>query len=141
MATRIYFLKKGQSNVSVAVSPVSIGVTSSVAKLKKSGGTVIDVGDSGRDATGTIARAVIGKSNDLLASALVITTIVNLTAVPKTQWNSVFENLRISYKMSGGIDGPQDFNVDNDDKTQILDGQLIVVTKAIKFDINANPPQ
>jgi hypothetical protein len=141
MATRIYFLKKGQANISVAVSPVSIGITSSVAKLKKSGGTVIDIGDSGNDATGSITQVVVGKSADLLASALVITTIVNLTAVPKTQWKSVFENLRISYKMSGGMDGPQDFNVDNDDKTQILDGQLIIATKAIKFEINANPPQ
>ncbi|HEU5166963.1 MAG TPA: hypothetical protein VFU29_15540 [Chitinophagaceae bacterium] len=136
MATRIYFVKKGQGSVTLEIKPTTIGIASSVAKLKKSGGTVVDVGDSGNDATGAIQKVVVGKSADLLSSALVVTTIIDLTAVPKGQWKQVFEQLRINYHLEGGADGPQDFNIDNDDKTTIMDGKIILAIKAIKFEIN-----
>ena len=139
MASRVYFVKKGQGAITLEVKPTTIGIASSVAKLKKSGGSVTDVGDSGNDATGKIQSVPVGKSADLLQSVLVITTIVDLTAVPKNQWNQVFEQLRVNYHLEGGIDGPQDFNVDNDDKSQILDGKMIIAVKAIKFELHAIP--
>jgi hypothetical protein len=139
MATRIYFVKTGQSVVTLEVTPTTIGIASCVAKLKKSGGTVIDLGDSGNDATGKIPKTAVGKSADLLSSALVVTSVIDLAAVPKSQWKQVFDQLRINYHLEGGADGPQDFNVDNDDKMQILDGKIILVVKAIKFETNALP--
>jgi|GEM_PF-1610890 len=139
MASRVYFLKKGQAVVSLEVTPTSIGIVSSVAKLKKTGGTIVDIGDSGNDATGKIPLVPVGKSSDLLSSVLVITNIIDLTAVPKNQWKQVFDTLRITYHLEGGADGPQDFNVDTDDKSQLMEGKFIIATKAIKFEINAMP--
>ena len=139
MASRVYFVKKGQGAITLEVKPTTIGIASSVAKLKKSGGSVTDVGDSGNDATGTIQRVAVGKSADLLTCVLVISTIIDLTPVPKNQWKQVFDQLRINYHLEGGSDGPQDFNVDNDDKSQIMDGKMIICVKAIKFELNAIP--
>ena len=139
MASRVYFVKKGQGAITLEVKPTTIGIASSVAKLKKSGGSVTDVGDSGNDATGTIQSVTVGKSADLLSCVLVISTIIDLTPVPKNQWKQVFDQLRINYHLEGGADGPQDFNVDNDDKSQIMDGKMIICVKAIKFELNEIP--
>jgi hypothetical protein len=136
MATRVYFLKTTNAAVTLNVRPTVIGIVSTVVQLKKSGGSIIDLGNSGNNATGTITNLPVGKSNDLLNAALVITTVVNLVNVPKAQWDSVFESLRITYQLNGGIDGLQTFNVDNDDKMQIMKKQIIVATKAIKFTTN-----
>jgi len=136
MATRVYFLKTTNTAVTLNVRPTVIGIVSTVVQLKKSGGSIIDLGNSGNNATGTITNLPVGKSNDLLNAALVITTVVNLVNVPKAQWDSVFESLRITYQLNGGIDGLQTFNVDNDDKMQIMKKQIIVATKAIKFTTN-----
>lgn len=94
---------------------------------------MIDLGNSGNDATGTISSLNIGKSNELLNAVLVVTTVVNLVNIPKGQWDSIFANLQISYQLAGGTDGTQVFNVDTDDKMQIMKKQIIVATKAIKF--------
>jgi hypothetical protein len=138
MATRIYFLRNDKTTVSVSVTPVTIGIASTVVKLKKSGGSIVDVGDSGRNATGKVNLTSAGKSSDLLNAVLVVTTIVNLTAVPKNQWDVIFQNLRITYHLEGGVDRVQDFNVDNDDKTRIMENKFIIATKAIKFNTHDN---
>ena len=136
MATRVYFLKTTNTAVTLNVRPTVIGIVSTVVQLKKSGGSIIDLGNSGNNATGVITNLPVGKSNDLLNAVLVITTVVNLVNVPKAQWDSVFDSLRITYQLNGGIDGLQTFNVDNDDKMQIMKKQIIVATKAIKFTTN-----
>ena len=136
MATRVYFLKTTNTAVTLNVRPTIIGIVSTVVQLKKSGGSIIDLGNSGNNATGTITNLPAGKSNDLLNAVLVITTVVNLVNVPKAQWDSVFNSLQITYQLSGGIDGTQTFNVDNDDKMQVMKKQIIVATKAIKFTTN-----
>ncbi|MBL7739082.1 MAG: hypothetical protein JNK14_07675 [Chitinophagaceae bacterium] len=133
MATRVYFLKTTNAAVTLDVQPTAPGITSTVVQLKKSGGSVIDLGNSGNDATGTISSLNIGKSNELLNAVLVVTTVVNLVNIPKGQWDSIFANLQISYQLAGGTDGTQVFNVDTDDKMQIMKKQIIVATKAIKF--------
>jgi len=137
MANRVYFLSRQATPVTVEVTPVSIGVTSTVVQIKKSGGTVVDLGTSGSDATGKIATLSVGQFPGLLDSVLVITTVVNLTNVPKSQWDTVFDNFTATYLMQGGIDGDQNYNLDNDDKMQLMEGKLIVSTKAIKFATHA----
>lgn len=138
MAARVYFLRKDKTAITLNVTPVTIGIASTVVQLKKSGGSVIDLGDSGSDATGTIKDLAVGKSSDIINAVLVATTIINLTDVPKNQWNAAFENLRITYHLAGGIDGEQDFNVDNDDKIRMMDNKFIVASKAIKLNTHDN---
>ena len=138
MAGRIYFLKKDNSPVSVEVTPHSIGIISTVVQIKKSGGTVVDLGDSDSDATGKIPALSIGQFPELVDSVLVITIVINLSNVPKGQWDTVFENLRVTYLMQGGVDGNQPFNLDNDDKFQIMGKKIIVASKAIKFATHDN---
>ena len=133
MASRIYFLKMDGALIMIGVRPITIGIASTVVQLKKTGGSVINLGDSGNDATGTIHHLPVGASPDLTNKVLVVTTIINLVHVPKIQWDAVFEQLRIGYHLTGGMDGSQDFNVDTDDKIRIMDNQIIAVTKAIKF--------
>lgn len=133
MATRVYFLKTTNATVTLHVTPTVAGITSTVVQLKKSGGNVIDLGNSGNNATGTISNLNIGKTNELLNAVLVVTTVVNLVNIPKEQWDSIFANLQIIYQLDGGADGTQFYNVDTDDKMQIMKKQIIVVTKPIKF--------
>lgn len=133
MATRVYFLKTTNAAVTLNVQPTAAGITSTVVQLKKSGGSVIDLGNSGNDATGNISNMNTGRSNELLNAVLVVTTVVNLVNIPKAQWDNIFENLQISYQLGGGVDGTQVFNVDTDDKLQLMKKQLIVATKAVKF--------
>lgn len=133
MASRNYYIRKDQALIMIDVRPVTIGIASTVVQLKRSGGTVVSLGDSGGDATGIIHHLPVGTSSDLVNTVLVVTTVVNLVHLQPNQWDSVFEQLRISYKLSGGMDGNQDFNMDNDDRIRIMDNQIIAVTRAIKF--------
>ncbi|HPH37907.1 MAG TPA: hypothetical protein PL108_09615 [Sediminibacterium sp.] len=136
MATRVYFLKTTNSTIKLSVLPTTIGIAATIVQLKKSGGSIIDLRDSVNDPNGIIDNLKVGKSTELLNSVLVVTTVVNLVNVPKGQWDNTFENIRISYPLEGGIDGKQTFNLDNDDKIQIMKKQIIVCTKAIKFSTN-----
>ena len=133
MASRIYYIRNDASLVMIDVRPVTIGIASTVVQLKRSGGSVVNLGDSGSDATGHIHHLPVGTSSDLSNTVLVVTTVINLVHLPQNQWDSVFEQLRIKYKISGGMDGDQDFNVDNDDRIRLMDNQIIAATKAIKF--------
>ena len=137
MATRTYFIIPDVSAVTLDVEPVTIGIASTVVKLKKSGGTVVDLGDSGDNPTGTVKNIAVGGSPALLSSVLVIVTSIDLVAVPEAQWDAVFNNLRINFHLGGGIDGDQNFNVDNDDKFRLPNKKFIIATKAIKFERHA----
>jgi hypothetical protein len=132
MASRTYFIQTSEDYITLNVSPTSIGIVSTNVQFKKAGGNVTPVGDS-NDASGNIQDIKVGMSSDLLNSVLVITSIVNLAGVPENQWENTFNQLSINYQLEGGIDGIQKYNLDNDDKMQIMDNQMIVATKAIKF--------
>jgi len=133
MASRNYYIRDDKALIMIDVRPVTIGIASTVVQLKRTGGTVVNLGDSGSDATGTIQHLPVGTSSDLVNTVLVVTTVINLVHLPQAQWDSVFEQLRIHYKLTGGMDGTQDFNVDHDDRIRIMDNQIIAATKAIKF--------
>jgi hypothetical protein len=139
MASRIYYIRDDHSLLLLNVRPVTIGIASTVVQLKRSGGTVLNLGDSGSDASGVIHHLPVGNSSDLVNTVLVVTTIVNLVSVPQNQWDNVFEQMRVSYRLSGGMDGSQDYNVDNDDRIRIMDNQIIAATKAIKFMLHDMP--
>ena len=133
MASRTYFLSKSDSSIQLNVEPFTIGIASTVVNFKKSGGTVVELGNSAQDPTGIIADIDVGISSDLLNGVLVITTAINLVGVADNLHDSAFENLRIDYHLNGGVDGEQHFNIDSDDKLRILDNTVIIGTKAIKF--------
>jgi hypothetical protein len=139
MASRIYYLKQDQSLIMIDVKPVTIGIASTVVQLKKSGGTVVNLGDSSSDATGSIHHLPVGISSDLVNTVLVVTSVINLIHLPPDQWDSVFEQLRITYRVTGGMDRSQDFNLDNDDKIRLMEHQIIAATKAIKFILHEAP--
>jgi hypothetical protein len=137
MATRTYFVNNSTQVIKISVEPSSsIGITSTTVQLKKTGGNVVTLASSGSNASGNVRNVDVGKSRDLLNAVLVVTIVANLINVPKTQWEKAFKDIEAKYAMSGGVDGKQEYNVDNDDKLQIMQNQLIVVTKAIKFNIH-----
>ncbi|MGB8193862.1 MAG: hypothetical protein WCF67_18160 [Chitinophagaceae bacterium] len=130
--TRSYYLKKDTPSITLEVNVSTIGEATTVALKKKSGG-VIEKVTSSPLADGIIPLQDIGNGDRLGDSVLDVTTLIELDMIPQNLWDSSFENLVITYRFSGGIDGPQVYEYDLDDKTRSSSGKTILVRKAIRM--------
>ncbi len=129
---RTYFIKTDDSPIKVKVTVTSIGMAGTIVQRKRTGGAVETLKES-TNATGSIPKFTVGNSSDVVNSALVINTIIDLANVDPALWQDAFNDLDITYSLSGGVDGDQDFECDSDDKFHIQDNKFIVASKAIKL--------
>jgi hypothetical protein len=130
---RNYFIKEGsKASIFLQVLVSTQGSADTFVNKRRSGGSVELLAESPKH-DGIIKRQTIAKANELTASVITITTMINLANVPKQHWQAAFDNLLIDYIIEGGADGKQEFEYDKDDKVKNKSGQIIVVEKAIKI--------
>jgi len=129
-----FFLKKDNSNVHYKVDVhVAVGNASSVPRLRRSGNSAKNLDPSSPAKNGSIAKRLLGKSDELAGSVLVIDTAVLIDGVPDSQLDQIFETMRITYTLFGGVDGDQEYELTSKQKGQFMDKKLIVASKAIKL--------
>jgi hypothetical protein len=81
------------------------------------------------DPTGYIPKTKIGNAS-LAGSDIEIRTIIDLSLVDPTIWESAYTNLSVLYMMSGGVT-PQQFECADGNKSKNASGSLIRVVKII----------
>jgi len=128
-----YFLKPTIDIITYAVKVSSRGNASTVPRLRRSGGSVINLPASAPAQNGSIPTINLGESLTLIGSVLVFDTAILLDGIPQNELDNVFEELRIRFTLNGGLDGPQVYDLSSKEKMQFMDKKLIVASKVIKL--------
>lgn len=131
--TRSYFFVKDCPSIKININVSTPGEATTVVTKKRSGGVAEQLATS-PSADGIIPTIDIGNGEKLGNSVLDIVTLIELDpVVPQNLWDIAFENLVITYRLEGGIDGEQTYEYDNDDKSRSDSRKTILVKKAIKM--------
>lgn len=129
-----YFLKNDESLIHYKVDlEVIKGNASTLPRIKKPDGVIKNLDPSPETKNGSIPKRKLGPSNELTGSVLVFDTAVLIDGVPATELDKIFESLKITYYLYGGVDGDQQFELGPNEKIQLMDKKLIVASKAIKL--------
>jgi hypothetical protein len=130
---RVYQVGALEKDISLAVSVGSAGIAYTEANKALSGGQKTTVAQSTKTSGGSISPTVIGTSNGLQGSYLIISTGLDFGALPQTQWAQALKTLSLEYTLCGGFSGTQAYNADLDDVVASLGGKLAMITKPIKM--------
>lgn len=90
------------------------------------------IAESNED-SGNIVDHIIGDALHIKAAYLIIRSTIDFSNIGKDQWSNQANNIIIKYHIDGGFSGNQVYDYDSDDRDIVLDGKVVVITKAIEL--------
>jgi len=131
MENDVYQIGKEGNIMTLTVTVTTPGIAITEVKLFLSDGSIINKGNS-TSGTGSITDRPMGTDKDLDNSTIRIETIILLSKVPESAWESCFENLEINYYLYGGIEGQNiPIKILDGKKKKSSNGELMRVIKRI----------
>lgn len=83
--------------------------------------------------SGNIVDHILGDSLHIKTAYLIIRSTIDFSNIGKDQWSNQADNITIKYHLDGGFSGNQVYDYDSDDRDIVLDGKVVVITKAIEL--------
>ena len=83
--------------------------------------------------SGNITDHVLGEALNIKSAYLIVRSTIDFSNIGKDQWSNQANNIIIEYHLDGGFSGNQVYDYDSDDKDIVLNGKVVVITKAIEL--------
>ncbi|MEO8236046.1 MAG: hypothetical protein ABI549_11575 [Flavobacterium sp.] len=131
MENQVYEIENKSKEIKLTVTVTTPGIATTEVKLFLSDGSIINKGHSTNGA-GLISEVSIGIDTILNNSTIKIETYVQLSKIPKSAWESCYNNLQIHFYLNGGK-GNQviSFELLPNEKNKSSNGELISGIKRI----------
>lgn len=126
-----YKVGNGNQQVVLTADVTTIGLAATRAIVNSSPITTVAMSN---DVTGDILEKEIGIAGHLVNRTLAVMSKIDLSIfLTEQERKKEYENLKISYALSGGDDGEKDFNIEPEFVVPSDDYKVVIIVKKISL--------
>jgi hypothetical protein len=129
---RTYVTGDDANVICVEVTVGTAGAATTVVLLSLPGSDPEVIAKSDNN-SGNIPETPIGKAGQIRNGSLRIETTVDLGILPASEWPAATSTLVVTYVLTGGDSGRDEFHYDPDDRRISANGKIIAIGKNVKF--------